>query len=125
MKYRTYVGCASPLPLQYAAAEAWADEEHVETSRNIYKKNFEIAKEILGTEIPQATFYIWLKVENAIDFTTKLYEKYNVKVLPGEYLAREDSKGENPGKGFVRIAFVESEEITREVLNRIKECLNG
>jgi len=124
MKYRTYVGCASPLPLQSAAAEAWLDEAHVEASREVYKKNFEIAKEILGVEIPEATFYIWLKVENAIEFTARLYEKYNVKVLPGEYLAREDSKGENPGKDFIRIALVEDAEKTRNALNRIKECLS-
>ena len=124
MKYRTYVGCASPLPLQSAAAEAWLDEAHVEASREVYKKNFEVAKEILGVEIPEATFYIWLKVENAIEFTARLYEKYNVKVLPGEYLAREDSKGENPGKDFIRIALVEDAEKTRNALNRIKECLS-
>ena len=124
MKYRTYIGCASPLPLQNAAAEAWLDETHVESSREIYKKNFEIAKEILGTDIPHATFYIWLKVPNAIDFTVKLYEKYNVKVLPGEFLAREDANGENPGKGYVRIALVENEKKTKEALKRIKECLD-
>ena len=27
MVYRTYVGCASPLPLQHAAAAAWADQK--------------------------------------------------------------------------------------------------
>ena len=124
MKYRTYVGCASPLPLQSAAAAAWLDEEHVASSREIYKKNFVLAKEILGTEIPEATFYIWLKVENALEFTIKLYEKYNVKVLPGEYLAREDAKGENPGIGYVRIALVENETKTKEALKRIKECLS-
>ena len=124
MKYRTYVGCASPLPLQSAAAAAWLDEEHVASSRKIYKRNFELAKEILGTAIPEATFYIWLKVDNALDFTIKLYEKYNVKVLPGEFLARENSKGENPGKGFVRIALVENEEKTKDALTRIKECLS-
>ncbi len=124
MKYRTYVGCASPLPLQTAAADAWNDEKHVSDSREIYKKNFLIAKEILGIEIPKATFYIWLKVPNAINFTKKLYEKYNVKVLPGEFLARENSLGENPGKDFVRIALVENEEKTKDALKRIKECLS-
>jgi len=124
MKYRTYVGCASPLPLQQAAADAWMDEEHVARSREIYKKNFILAKEILNIEIPEATFYIWLKVDNAIEFTKKLYEKYNVKVLPGEYLAREDAKGENPGIGYVRIALVENELKTKEALKRIKECIN-
>ena len=124
MKYRTYVGCASPLPLQSAAAAAWLDEEHVSRSREVYKANFLLAKEILGTEVPEATFYIWLKVPNALEFTVKLYEKYNVKVLPGEYLARDDAKGENPGISYIRIALVESEEKTKKALQRIKECLD-
>ena len=123
MKYRTYVGCASPLPLQHAAALAWNDEAHVATSRAVYKRNFEIAHDILGTDIPDATFYIWLRVDNALEFTQKLYKEYNLKVLPGEFLAREDFKEENPGKGFIRIALVENEENTKDALQRIKECL--
>jgi len=124
MKYRTYIGCASPLPLQQAASEAWLDEAHVAKSREIYTQNFKIAQEILGTSIPQATFYIWLKVDNTLEFTKKLYENYNVKVLPGEFLAREDKSGNNPGKGFVRIALVEDQDKTRSALERIKECLS-
>ncbi|MBA1432329.1 MAG: succinyldiaminopimelate transaminase [Epsilonproteobacteria bacterium] len=123
MKYRTYVGCASPLPLQAAAAAAWSDEAHVASSRDKYKENFQIAHEILGTEIPEATFYIWLYVGDALAFTKKLYEAYNVKVLPGEFLARQDRQGQNPGVGYVRIALVESAEMTRDALTRIKECL--
>ena len=123
MKYRTYVGCASPLPLQSAATVAWLDEEHVTISREVYKENFKIAKEILGVEIPKATFYIWMKVPDAIGFTVKLYRNYNVKVLPGEYLARENSDGENPAIGYIRIALVESADKTRNALERIKECL--
>jgi len=124
MKYRTYIGCASPLPLQSAAAQAWSDERHVEAAREIYKKNFLIAREILGIETPSATFYIWLKVPNPIEFTKKLYKEYNTKVLPGEYLARSDAKGINPGKEFIRIALVENEEKTRNALTRIKESLD-
>ena len=125
LKYRTYVGCASPLPLQSAAADAWSDEAHVALSREIYKRNFVLAKEILGVEIPKATFYLWLRVGDALAFTTKLYGEYNVKVLPGEYLARDGEKSQNPGIGFVRIALVEGEEKTKDALNRIKDCLNG
>jgi len=125
MKYRTYIGCASPLPLQSAAAAAWNDEEHVSASRKIYKENFEIAKEILGTEMPNATFYLWIEVKDALEFTKKLYEKYNVKVLPGEFLARQSKKAKNPGLGYIRIALVENQEKTRSALNRIKECLDG
>jgi len=124
MKYRTYVGCASPLPLQSAAAAAWLDENHVRISRKIYKQNFTLAQKILNVQTPEATFYVWLKVKNALEFTVKLYEKYNVKVLPGEFLAREDTQGQNPGIGYVRIALVENVDKTEDALNRIKDCLN-
>ena len=124
MKYRTYVGCALPLPLQKTAAIAWSEESHVEYFRDIYKQNFQIAKEILDINIPDATFYIWLEVKDAINFTKKLYERYNVKILPGEFLARDDAKGMNPGKNYVRIALVEDKIKTKDALMRVKECLS-
>ena len=120
LQYRTYVGCASPVPLQEAAAAAWNDQNHVAEFRKIYKKNFEIANEILGTQIPEATFYIWLEVEDEIEFTKNLYKEKNIKVLPGSFLGRNGL-----GKGYIRIALVENEEKTREVLTRLKDFING
>ncbi|MDF1880348.1 succinyldiaminopimelate transaminase [Sulfurimonas sp. MAG313] len=125
MQYRTYVGCASPLPLQAAAAVAWEDEKHVRASRIIYKKNFEIAHEILGTPIPQASFYIWFSVDDEIAFTKKLFKEHHVKVLPGSFLARDDEKGENPGKGYIRIALVHDAVTTRQAMEAIHTCLNS
>lgn len=124
-QYRTYVGCASPLPLQAAAAVAWADDEHVQVARDVYADNFKAAREILGVETSDATFYLWLKVPNALEFTQALYRDYNVKVLPGEFLARADQKGENPGLGYIRIALVEETTKTIQALMRLKEALNG
>ncbi len=120
LQYRTYVGCASPVPLQEAAAAAWNDQNHVAEFRKIYKRNFEIANEILGTPIPEATFYIWLEVEDELEFTKSLYKEKNIKVLPGSFLGRNGL-----GKGYVRIALVENEEKTREVLTSLKEDING
>ena len=120
LQYRTYVGCASPVPLQEAAAVAWNDQNHVNEFRKIYKKNFEIAHELLGTPIPEATFYIWLEVEDEIEFTKNLYKEKNIKVLPGSFLGRNGL-----GKGYIRIALVENEEKTREVLTRLKDFING
>lgn len=119
MTYRTYVGCASPLPLQYAASVAWRDQTHVDSFRAKYRKNFEIAKEILDIEPPLATFYIWLEVDDEIEFTTRLYRDYNLKVIPGSFLGREGQ-----GKGFVRLALVYEEDKTRKALERIKKSLN-
>ena len=118
MTYRTYIGCASPLPLQHAASVAWADQEHVNRFREKYIRNFEIAKEILNINPPLATFYIWLEVEDEIEFTIELYKKYNLKVIPGSFLGREGQ-----GKGFVRLALVYDENKTREALERIKKAL--
>jgi aspartate/methionine/tyrosine aminotransferase len=120
LKYRTYVGCASPLPLQKTATIAWADEKHIESFRNIYKKNFELAKEILNINIPDATFYIWLEVENELIFTQELYKQKNIKVLPGSFLSRDEI-----GKGYVRIALVEDEIKTQELLRRLKDFIDG
>ncbi|MEA3491650.1 MAG: succinyldiaminopimelate transaminase [Campylobacterota bacterium] len=115
MVYRTYVGSASPLPLQYASAAAWADQTHVEIFRQKYIRNFELAREILGVDTPEATFYIWLRVEDEINFTIRLYRDYNLKVIPGSYLGRDGQ-----GRGFVRLALVYEEEKTREALQRVK-----
>ncbi|WP_456488025.1 succinyldiaminopimelate transaminase [Caminibacter pacificus] len=117
LSFRTYVGCASPLPLQYAAAEAWSDDEHVEPFREKYRKNFEIAKEILGVEIPKATFYIWLEVGDDIEFTKEAYKR-GVKVMPGRFMGRKGA-----GEGYVRIALVYDEEKTKKALKIIKELL--
>ena len=120
LQYRTYVGCASPVPLQEAAAVAWNDQNHVAEFRKIYKRNFEIANEILGTPIPEATFYIWLEVEDELEFTKNLYKEKNIKVLPGSFLGRNGL-----GKGYVRIALVENEEKTKESLKRLKDFIDG
>ena len=120
MQYRTYVGCASPLPLQYAASTAWSDDIHVEGFRDNYRKNFKVAKEVLDIDTPEATFYIWMEVEDELKFTQELYEGYNLKVIPGSFLGREGI-----GKGFVRLALVYDEPLTREALERIKKYIDS
>ncbi len=121
-RYRTYVGCASPIPLQRAATLAWSDDKHVQNARETYRENFKLAKKILGITPPDATFYIWLKVDNALEFTLKLYREYNLKVLPGEYLSRGTHKF-NIGKDYIRIALVDTPTRTEDALMRIKEAL--
>ena len=117
LNFRTYVGCASPLPLQMAAASAWSEDKHVEKFRQEYKKNFLVAKEILGIEIPKATFYIWLEVGDDIKFTIEAYKR-GVKVMPGRFMGRKGA-----GVGYVRIALVYDAEKTQKALTIIKELL--
>ncbi len=118
--YRTYVGCAIPLPLQAAQAVAWDDDLSAENFRQIYRQNMTIASEILDIEVVSATFYIWLKVADELEFTKNLYETKNIKVLPGSYLGKADTASQ-----YVRIALVENPQKTKEILTRLKSYIQG
>lgn len=118
MRYRTYVGCASPLPLQYAAAAAWQDFAHAEKIRHVYAQNLKVAREVLGIDVPQATFYLWLQVGDDETFARELFRKYHIKTLPGRYLGRESA-----GEGYVRIALVYDEKTTRDACEKIHAFL--
>ena len=117
LQFRTYVGCAVPIPLQLAAAKAWSEDSHVEEFRKKYKENFEIAKEILQIKIPEATFYIWLETDNDIEFAKKAWRK-GVRVMPGSFMGREGA-----GKNYVRLALVYDKQATKEALKIIKELM--
>jgi len=117
MKYRTYVGATNGLPMQYAAAAAWSDEEHVARAREKYRQNFEIASKYLGTPIVDATFYIWFAVGNGVEFAKELYRQKNLLVLPGSFLARSFANE------YVRIALVESPDKTEEAIRRLRDFL--
>ncbi len=118
MRYRTYVGCASPLPLQHAAAKAWSDDEHVAAFRQKYIKNFQLAKEILGTKIPLATFYLWHETDDEQELTKRAYKYFNLKLLPGSFLGRGGA-----GKGFVRLALVYEKKEMEDALKRFADCV--
>jgi aspartate/methionine/tyrosine aminotransferase len=117
-QYRTYVGSAQPEPLQIASTIAWRDEEHVKNFRNIYNKNFDLVKNILGLNPPEAGFFLYLKVNNDTQFTKILYEKENIKVLPASFMGKN-----NQGCSFVRIALVYENKIIQTALNAIKKYL--
>ena len=72
--------------------------------------------------MPEGGFYLWIKTpESDVDFARELYQRYNVSVLPGSYLARE-ANGVNPGAGYIRIALVASLAECVEAARRIGEC---
>ena len=123
--YRTYHGCAMNPAVQAASIAAWNDEAHVVENRRLYKEKFarlvEILKPVLPVTMPDASFYLWLRVPIADTvFAQGLHRDYNVTVLPGSFLARE-VRGVNPGENYVRIALVASLEETLEAARRIAE----
>ena len=127
-QYRTYQGCALPLPTQHASVAAWQDEAHVKENRDLYRQKFtafiDILKDVCTITKPPASFYIWLKTSiDDAEFTQKLFAQENITVLPGSYLSR-NANGINPGKNHVRIALVAPVEECIDAANRIKNFIN-
>lgn len=113
--FRTYHGSALPGATQAASAAAWADEEHVIENRSQYRKAFAVGQPafsvLFDCPMPDASFYLWAKcpVEDDLAFARSLYEQIGIKVLPGSFLSREVD-GRVPGRGYVRLALVETVE---------------
>jgi len=108
--YRTYHGCAMPVPTQLASVAAWLDETHVIANRKAYAEKFDAVLNILGDVLPvakpDASFYLWPKTPiKGEQFAQQLFASQKVTVLPGSYLAR-DADGINPGEDYVRMALV-------------------
>ena len=122
--YRTYHGSAMSLPVQRASIAAWNDEAHVVENRALYQAKFDrvlpILRQKFDVRLPDASFYIWLRIPDGDDlrFTQELYRDTGVLVLPGRFFAHETANG-NPGKGFVRIALVDELDKCVEAAQRI------
>jgi len=121
--YRTYHGCAMPLPVQAASVVAWSDEQHVRENRRRYREKFARVAPILRPHLeftlPQGGFYLWAGVGgDDAAFSRDLLAAQNVAVLPGSYLGRP-VEGVNPGAGRVRISLVASVEECVEAALRI------
>lgn len=136
LQYRTYQGCAMPIHHQLASIAAWQDEAHVEHNRELYAQKFDLWMVELGDKLqlvkPDAGFYLWVQVPEQYSdtqgerddeaFVKALYEQVNIHALAGRYLSR-DIDGNNPGKGFIRLALVASVEESRTAIERIKTLL--
>jgi N-succinyldiaminopimelate aminotransferase len=129
--YRTYHGSAMNPAVQAASVAAWNDEAHVRENRRQYAEKFAavtpMLADVLGATMPDAGFYLWARTPNGMpdtDFARRLLADYNVVVLPGSYLARE-TKGVNPGAGFVRIALVAPLADCVEAADRIRSFISN
>ncbi len=128
LQYRTYHGCAMPIPVQLASIAAWQNEDHVIENRTLYREKFSQVIDILGNTWPitqpEAGFNFWAKTP--IDdeaFAQQLFEQQHITVLPGSYLSRDVNEG-NPGKNHVRMALVAPINECKEAAYRIKEFVS-
>jgi N-succinyldiaminopimelate aminotransferase len=108
--YRTYHGCAMPVPTQLASIAAWNDDAHAAQNRALYREKYArvvpILAPVLDVAEPDGGFYLWPDVGRDDEvFTRELFAAQNLTILPGSYLARDTRSG-NPGKQRVRISLV-------------------
>ena len=117
----------TPLPLLAAAAALWSEDSHVEAMRERLRERKDTADRLLGAfdgyYRPPCGFFLWLKVDDGLALTQRLWREFALKVLPGAYLTQPDEQGLNAGRDFVRIALVHDPETTREGLSRLAGAL--
>jgi N-succinyldiaminopimelate aminotransferase len=119
-----------PTPLQHVAIAAYGDEKHVEDNRRLYREKFDLADQIIGDRYnyrrPAGGFFLWLDVSaygGSEAATQRLWREAGLRVVPGRYLAREQTDGSNPGADYIRVAMVQDKTITAEALHRLVAVL--
>jgi len=127
--YRTYHGCAMPLPTQLASIAAWNDDAHAAKNRALYREKYArvlpILQPVLDVSEPDGGFYLWPDVQRDDEaFTRDLFATQNLTILPGSYLARATAAG-NPGAGRVRISLVATVEECVVAAQRIRTFLEN
>ena len=127
--YRTYQGCAMPLPTQLASTAAWSDDRHVSANRRSTSRSSQrvlpMLEPVLPLVRPDGAFYLWAAIDgDDARFARALYQRTNLTVLPGSFMARE-AHGENPGRGRVRISLVPELAQCIEAAERLRHFLTG
>ncbi len=125
--YRTYHGCAMPIPTQLASIAAWNDDAHAAANRALYREKYArvlpILQPVLDVVEPDGAFYLWPDVGRDDEaFTRDLFATQNLTILPGSYLAR-DTRAGNPGRNRVRISLVAPVEECVTAARRIRDFL--
>ena len=111
-------GSLVPTPLLEVAADLYNDDDHVAEIRSYYNANFDIASAHLRITPPDGGFFLWLKVDDDIDFVQRLMAEQSVRALPGSFMAAATEEG-NPGAGYVRLALVHDLACTDMALGRV------
>ena len=111
-------GSLVPTPLLEVAADLYDDDDHVTAIRSYYNTNFDIAASHLRITPPDGGFFLWLNVDDDLNFVRRLMVEQAVRSLPGSFMAVTNGSG-NPGSGYVRLALVHDADLTDTAIRRI------
>ena len=122
-RYRPSVGTAPQEFVQRASVVAWNDEEHVERTREIYRRKREVLLPVLSSKGIRvagstATMYLWLEVppgESSEVLASRLLE-HGLIVSPGTFFGPS-------GEGYWRLALVPTETECRRAAEILEQVL--
>src|SRR5205085_11125259 len=122
-QFRPTVGTAPQEFVQRASVVAWNDEEHVERTRDAYRRKREallptLARKGIRLAGGRATMFLWLEVPNgdtSESFAARLLE-HGLIVSPGTFFGPA-------GEGYWRLALVPTEEECRRAAGILEEIL--
>ena len=122
-QFRPTVGTAPQEFVQRASVVAWNDEEHVERTRDAYRRKREVLLPVLerqGIRVAggSATMYLWLEVpggEGSAELAARLLE-HGLVVSPGSFFGAA-------GEGYWRMALVPSEDECRRAAAILERAL--
>ncbi len=133
-KLKTNIDSGTPSIVQEAAIVALNDDAHVAEMRKLYDEKAGILIEALkgiglDAKKPQATFYVWQRVPDAVsdvEFAKNLLDpEVGIVVTPGSLISDEcvlaDGSKINPGVGYVRFALMPTIEELKEAAERLKK----
>jgi aspartate/methionine/tyrosine aminotransferase len=72
---------------------------------------------------PPCGFFLWMRVDDGLALTRRLWRDFALRVLPGTYLTQPGANGANAGDAFIRIALVHDPETTVAGLSRLAAAL--
>jgi aspartate/methionine/tyrosine aminotransferase len=106
---RKHVGMMVPGPAQAAGVVALADDAHVETQREVYRRRLAHTAEILAkwsgvsVPLPAGGFYLWFDSGDGWAFAERLARDGGALVSPGDFYGAG-------GANNVRVAVVQPDE---------------
>ncbi len=82
----------TPLPLLAAATALWSEDSHVDAMRARLGGRKDTADRLLGGFAgyyrPPCGFFLWLRVDDGVALTQRLWREHALRVLPGAYLTQ-------------------------------------
>lgn len=117
LEIRKHLGLMTPMPVQRAAAAAWADDAHVEEQRERYQRRRGVlrpALEAAGFRIDhsEAGLYLWAtRGEDCWDTAAQLAEQ-GILVAPGDFYGER-------GARHVRLALTAPDDVIAAAAGRL------